>query len=189
LTITGTIVQIVSAFWIVSEILLARLKHSGTASAGLDRFSLRILWTTIILSVSGGVTLGVQGTGYVRAADSVAPWIGLSLILIGLGIRWTAILTLRRYFTVNVSIHTDHEVVTSGIYRFVRHPAYSGSVLSFLGLGMTFSSWLSTLVIFVPILGAFLYRIGVEEQALMMHLGKEYAQYSKSTRRLIPGIY
>jgi len=104
-------------------------------------------------------------------------------------IRWMAILTLKKYFTVNVSILKDHRIIDKGVYKFIRHPAYAGSLLSFLGLGLSFSNWLSTLVIFIPILIAFIYRIRVEEKALIQAFGDEYLNYSKTTKRLIPKLY
>jgi protein-S-isoprenylcysteine O-methyltransferase Ste14 len=115
--------------------------------------------------------------------------LGIVLIIAGLAVRWTAILTLRKYFTVDVAIINDHKVVMTGLYKHVRHPAYLGSLLSFLGLAISFSNWLAALVMFVPITGAFLYRIKVEEKALDAFLGDAYRQYCSSTKRLIPGIF
>ena len=115
--------------------------------------------------------------------------LGMVLIVAGLAVRWVAILTLRKYFTVDVAISSDHKVVMTGLYRYVRHPAYLGSLLSFLGLAISFSNWLSAVVIFFPITGAFIYRIKVEEEALEAFFGDAYRQYCSSTRRLIPGVF
>jgi len=79
--------------------------------------------------------------------------------------------------------------VAKGIYKYVRHPSYAGSLLSFFGLGIAFSNWLVTLIIFVPILFAFLRRMRIEEDVLRKHFGEAYDQYSKNTSRLIPKIY
>jgi len=110
------------------------------------------------------------------------------MVVFGLIVRWLAILSLKRQFTVDVSITKDHRIIRKGIYRFVRHPAYTGSLLSFLGLGVSFANYLSMLMIFLPICSAFLYRIHVEERALIDHFGDEYLNYCASTGRLIPGI-
>jgi protein-S-isoprenylcysteine O-methyltransferase Ste14 len=131
----------------------------------------------------------MNGIGYVAAGGAAISAVGLIFIFLGLVIRWTAILTLRGYFTTNVSIQQSHQLVVKGLYRIVRHPAYTGSLLSFLGLGLTFANWLSTLVIFLPICCAFLYRIRVEERALIEHFGVDYEQYRRRTKRLVPGIY
>jgi protein-S-isoprenylcysteine O-methyltransferase Ste14 len=176
--------------WFVSEIVLARLLHSKSDSSNkLDRSSLRLLWLAIIPSIFAGAYLGSRGIGYVPAGAFIVSVCGLALIIIGLAIRWTAILTLKRRFTVDVNIQHGHEMVTGGIYGIVRHPAYSGTLLSFLGLGLTFANWLSTLVIFIPILVAFLYRIRVEEKVLIGHFGESYIAYCGRVKRLIPLIY
>ena len=146
----GIIISIVSLAWIISEIVLARLKHSGSTNTKLDKSSLRLLWTTIILCIVFGNLLSIYRMGAISTGSYYVSISGLVLIVAGLVVRWTAILTLRKYFTVDVSIVSNHRLVSTGVYKFVRHPAYTGSLLSFLGLGLVFSNWLSLFVIFVP---------------------------------------
>jgi protein-S-isoprenylcysteine O-methyltransferase Ste14 len=189
-TVLSRFAFLVGLIWLVSEIILARVTLAKSDKAkGLDRSSLRLLWLLIGVSLSAGIYLGSRGIGYIATGSLVISVAGLALIFLGLVIRWTAILTLRRHFTVNVNIGDSHQLIDTGIYRFVRHPAYTGSLVSFLGLGLTFSNWLCTLVIFVPIFFAFAYRICVEEQALNEHFGDQYKQYCLKTRRLLPLIY
>ncbi len=184
------IVLLVCSIWLVSEVVLARVRHSKkTGSADRDKSSLRILWTTMLISIPGGILIGVTGIGSMAVRSHLLSLLGLVLIMAGLAVRWTAILTLKRYFTVDVSIAGDHQIIKKGIYQIIRHPAYAGSLLSFLGLGLSFSNWLSTGVIIIPIGGAFLYRIRVEERVLSEVFGEEYANYCKTTKRLVPGIY
>lgn len=185
----GIVIFIVSLIWIISEIALARFKHSGSTGTKQDKSSLRLLWTTIILSIGCGYLLARFRIGLVSSTGFYLVISGLVLILAGLAVRWIAILALWKYFTVDVSIAGDHKLVNTGMYRYLRHPAYTGSLLSFLGLGLAFSNWLSLLVIFVPITAAFVYRIKVEEKALVTFFGNQYVQYCATTRRLIPGIY
>jgi protein-S-isoprenylcysteine O-methyltransferase Ste14 len=189
-TVLSRFAFLVGLIWLGSEIVLARVTLSKSDKAkGLDRSSLRFLWLIIAVSLATGIYLGTRGVGYIATGSLAISVTGLALIFLGLAIRWTAILTLRRYFTVNVNIGDSHQLIDTSIYRFVRHPAYTGSLVSFLGLGLTFSNWLCTLVIFVPIFFAFAYRIRVEEQALTEHFGDKYVQYCLKTRRLLPMIY
>ena len=83
----------------------------------------------------------------------------------------------------------NHQLVQRGLYRWVRHPAYAGSLISFAGLGMALSSWVSFLVIFIPVFLAFRYRVQVEEAALREALGDTYERYCRKTYRFIPGLY
>ena len=97
-------------------------------------------------------------------------------------------MTLRKQFTVNVSIGKDNYLIDRGIYHMVRHPEYSGSLLTFFGLGIARENWLSTVIIFVPVLIAHIYRIQVEERALIECFGNDYKNYSERTKRLIPRL-
>ncbi len=184
------LITIISFIWVASEILLAVLKRSKEEKSGkYDKSSLRYLWLVIIFAISGGVYIAIRGIGAIQATRIAAPYLGIILILMGLLIRWIAIFTLRKYFTVNVAIAKDHRIIKSGIYKYVRHPSYSGSILSFLGLGIYFSNWVSLPIIFIPITFSFIYRIKVEETALRRKFGEEYADYARKTSRLIPGLF
>lgn len=185
----GIILITVSVLWVGSEIVLARTKRSRSTDTRIDKSSLRVLWVAIAIGVNVGILISFQRIGYFGNGSRIFPIAGLILILCGLVVRWVAILSLKRQFTVDVSITRDHRIIRKGIYRFVRHPAYAGSLLSFFGLGLFFANYLSLLMIFVPICSAFLYRIRVEEKALIDNFGEEYVDYCASTKRLIPGIF
>jgi protein-S-isoprenylcysteine O-methyltransferase Ste14 len=178
------ILLIICSIWIASEIAVGIARHAGARSSG-DRGSLIIIWIVITAAVFGGSALrNVEATGMPPGFF----WIGITLIVAGVVVRWIAILTLQRYFTVNVVIQEGHELIDRRIYAVVRHPAYSGTILSFIGLGFAFQNWLSLALILVFVLLGFSYRIRVEEQVLIAHFGDRYRDYARRTKRLIPGI-
>lgn len=107
----------------------------------------------------------------------------------GLAIRWTAILSLGKAFSANVAIRDSQTVYRSGLYRLVRHPSYSGLVLIFLAVALHERNWLAAALAMVPTTAALLYRIHVEEAALLEAFGGQYVEYCRTTKRLIPGIY
>jgi protein-S-isoprenylcysteine O-methyltransferase Ste14 len=182
----GTLLAIVCSFWVGSELLVMVLKHARGNASRRDRGSLWLLWGGItIATVAGSMLNGYRPAriGY----DSF--WLGLTLIVVGIIVRAIAIATLWRYFTVDVSIREGHELVDRGLYRVIRHPSYTGSLLSFLGLGFAFRNWLSVTIIAVATIAGFSYRIAVEEGALVEHFGDRYRDYMRRTKRLIPGIY
>lgn len=183
------IFQLVSIIWVASEIILALLLRSNKTDSAKDKKSLQILWTAICICITLGVINAIKGVGFVRHIYPATAYTGLFFVLLGLAVRWIAILTLRRYFTVNVAIRKDHKIVDRGLYKTVRHPAYSGSLLSFFGLALYFANWLTFLIIFVPITAAFLYRIKIEEEVLGAQFGKQYLAYMEKTKRLIPYIW
>jgi protein-S-isoprenylcysteine O-methyltransferase Ste14 len=179
----------ISAVWLSSEIILSFLNRAKSADHRLDKSTFRIIWIAIAISVSAGVYIGSHRLGRFSENSLLFALIGIAMMICGIILRWAAILTLKRQFTVNVAITQGHRLVKEGVYRFLRHPSYAGSLLSFLGLGLVFANYLSVIAIFVPICLALLYRIRVEERALADNFGAEYLEYCASTKRLIPYLY
>jgi len=95
---------------------------------------------------------------------------------------------VNRYASKGLVIHKDHELITSGPYRFIRHPMYLGFLLMMFSIPLSLGSFIAFVVsLFLPIV--YIYRIGIEEKMLMSHLVgyKEYMDQVKY--RLIPKIY
>ena len=183
------IFEIIYATWFLSEVLLNRLYRSRSKSSKKnDKNSLQLIWGTIIVSMTAGIMASI--TLPVPLDNAVWPVItGLVLIVLGMVLRFIAIGTLGKFFTVDITIQEEQTLLTNGVYKFIRHPSYSGSLLSFLGFGFSQNNWVSLFVIFVPVLLAFLYRIKLEEKMLLEQFGQAYREYKQKTRRLIPGIY
>jgi protein-S-isoprenylcysteine O-methyltransferase Ste14 len=163
--------------------------HRVTSATNWDKSSLWVFDISGLLSLPVGIFLGYTSIGRIHAAYTFISLSGIVLMLFGTTLRWIAIFTLKDYFTVNVTIFKDHQIVDHGLYKYLRHPSYLGLLVRYLGFGLAFGNWLSALCIFTPLFGAVLYRIHVEEIALNQALGGQYAEYSKTTRRLIPKIY
>lgn len=180
---------IISILWLLSEVLLSRLMRAKDSQNNYDKFSLIILWITICTAITLGIILKNSNFKLTLQYARFIYYIGITLICIGLIIRWIAILKLKKFFTVNVSIAENQRLVQSGIYRYIRHPSYLGSLLSFCGLGFAFNNWLTFSIIFIPIFSAFYYRIQIEEKLLNQVFGTQYSQYSKKSWKLIPRVF
>ena len=116
-------------------------------------------------------------------------WVGIIAIWAGIMFRLWAVRTLGSFFQPVVTIQTEHRVVTAGPYRWVRHPSYTGGLVTMAGIGAATGNLISLAVLIVlPILG-YLPRIAVEEQALAGSLGTEYTDYQKNSARLVPGVW
>lgn len=172
----------------LSEAGLGILKRSRDDSVDADDSSLRVLWITIVLGVSAGIVASYRSPGAAIASHTVF-WVGCGLFAVGLALRWYAIVYLGRFFTVNVAIHSGHEIIDTGPYRFIRHPSYTGALLAFLGLGLCLANWWSLALVMAPILWAFGRRMAIEESALANALGTPYTSYMSRTKRLAPFIY
>jgi len=115
--------------------------------------------------------------------------VGAALVGIGLVIRITSILALKQNFTYSVAKVADHELIETGLYKFIRHPGYLGQFLIFLGLSLSVSNWASIFLMMMPVSIGYLYRIKVEESFTVAHLGENYLNYQKRTKRIIPLFY
>ncbi|MDA4114614.1 MAG: isoprenylcysteine carboxylmethyltransferase family protein [Thaumarchaeota archaeon] len=176
----------VTVSWILS-ILVERLiigsAGQRTAQVRSDRGSALLIFFSIFASILIANEFAQYGVALLPAMFF---YVGLAMMLAGISTRIWAVSTLRNFFSYTVQIKQGHQVVESGPYRFVRHPAYTGSLLTILGVGFALQSW-GAVVVMVVIFGiAFGYRISVEEKALVASLGDAYVLYSKRVKRLVP---
>ena len=183
------VLDVLVPVWVASEVLLGMLRRArdeGDRSA--DRGSSLLLWGAILGSVACAVALRGVDAGRVPAGFQGLHVIALALLAAGLALRWWAILTLGRLFTMTLAVRDGHNVITHGPYRRIRHPAYAGMLLAFAGCGLWMESWLSTAALLVPIGAVVLHRIRVEEEALVEALGEPYRRYREGTKLLIPWL-
>jgi protein-S-isoprenylcysteine O-methyltransferase len=191
------ILPILLTVMVLVEAGLMRSRLSGDASRAADRGSLRMLFI-VILGSFGLAWLIARSVPQARfdavfgldaATMRRVYWAGLGVFAAGVGLRWYSVAYLGRLFTYDVAIAADHRVVDTGPYRLIRHPAYAGSLLSFVGLGLCGGNFVSMFMLVLPITLAFLHRIAIEEAALRSALGSRYADYAGRTRRLVPFVY
>jgi protein-S-isoprenylcysteine O-methyltransferase Ste14 len=182
-----------SAAWLCTEVALSVRKRSQQPSRSKDRLSLLVMRAATVVSI--GFTVAAEFApvleGKAGKIDALSPYVGFAgclIMIAGLLIRLTAIRTLSKQFTVDVTIVEDHKIIDKGLYAVIRHPSYSGSLLTFLGLGVAFENWISLIILIALPLASTLYRISVEEHALLVHFGETYEKYRQRTKSLIPGI-
>ena len=181
---------ILGLVYFASEVLLTITRRSRSRTGTKqDRSTLRVLWIVIMVSISAGVFVAMNWRTGALAHGRMFEIAGVLLFAAGLIFRWWAIVTLGRFFTVDVTIEKDHELVERGPFRLVRHPSYTGVLLAFIGFALTLRNWGAILVVLVPIFVAFVRRMNVEENALTEALGNQYRDYIRRTKRLVPGVY
>ena len=152
---------------------------------------------------SMGILIGLQWVGLALnfllgglLPAAAIPWhrttlflLGVTLILLGVALRWYAIWTLGGYFTRDVAVSANQKVVQNGPYRSIRHPAYSGTFLTMVGVGLTMTNWASLIVLLICVLAGHLYRVHIEEKALIQTIGQPYVEYMHHTWRFIPLVF
>jgi protein-S-isoprenylcysteine O-methyltransferase Ste14 len=176
--------------WVGSEALLQVVTRTSRSTGQVkDRGSLLVLLLVIFCSVWAALEYGATHAHNLPGNPQGLRLVALGLLIAGLLVRWTAILTLGVSFSTNVAIHANQTLRKNGLFRWVRHPSYSGMVLIFAGIGLSQRNWVSLAIMLIFPTAALLYRIHVEELALAEAFGDDYAQYRRSTFRLIPGIF
>lgn len=178
---------VIRVLWLCIEYPYLR-RNRVLPSKDWDRHS-ATLWDVANAIEPVGMFIGFTSIGRIQTETNLIGILGLALLLAGVAVRWSAIYTLGEYFTGTVLIKRDHQLVRKGLYKHLRHPAYTGALVAHLGLGLSFSNWLSLTLSVVPYFAAAMYRMRVEEQALREAFGEEYVLYSRSTKRLIPKVY
>jgi protein-S-isoprenylcysteine O-methyltransferase len=111
------------------------------------------------------------------------------LLMGGIAFRAFAVRTLGRYFTNDLAVSADQPVIQDGPYRLIRHPAYTGTLLSAVGAGLGMTNWLSLIAVVAGFLIGHLYRVGIEEREMTASIGEPYAAYMRRTKRFIPFLF
>jgi protein-S-isoprenylcysteine O-methyltransferase Ste14 len=113
--------------------------------------------------------------------------LGVIVVICGLWFAIWARRHLGRYWSARVTLKEGHQLIESGPYRLVRHPIYSGILLSMAGTVLTIGS-LPSVCGFALLLGAFIVKLAAEERLLTANLGPAYQDYQKRVKALIPGV-
>jgi protein-S-isoprenylcysteine O-methyltransferase Ste14 len=188
-TTAASIFFAVYALWLLSELVIGgiipRSRRHGAPIRYEDRSSRLLISLSMFLSLMIAFLFAASG---IASLPSGAFYLGIGLMIAGILLRQWSIAVLGRYFSRTVGVQEGQAVVDRGPYRLVRHPAYTGSLLTMVGLGFVLQSWGAVLVLIAFFGAAFGYRIHVEGAVLTSKLGDKYVAYAKKTKRLIPYV-
>ena len=115
--------------------------------------------------------------------------VGVVVMWAGIILRAWAIVTLGRFFRRDIQVAVDQVVVDTGPYAVVRHPAYTGNLVLYAGVGIVLANWASLAIMLIVPLLALLPRIRAEDALMIEKLGEPYREYADRTPRLLPGIW
>jgi protein-S-isoprenylcysteine O-methyltransferase Ste14 len=181
------ILVVTAAIWVLLELRqsIAR-RPEGVAVSWASEIYFRLI-------VGAGAVLAALVSGATPSATihptALADWIGLVLFWGGISLRLWSFRTLGRYFTFTVQTSGDQPVITDGPYRLIRHPSYAGLLLVVMAIGLFIGNWWALVALTVAIAGGLVFRIGVEERALIQTLGDGYRDYAATHKRLVPLIW
>ncbi len=173
--------------WVVLE-LRQSLNSRPEARHG-DRGSRVVIGVAAVAGIGLAVLASRTLPDLAMGDRVVAAWCGLVLLLAARVLRQWAFWTLGRYFTFTVQTSADQTVITSGPYRFVRHPAYSALLIAAAAGGLYVGNWLSLVALVAAVAAGLVYRITVEERALSSDVGAAYREYAATHKRLVPFVW
>src|SRR5216684_2924059 len=178
------------AAWILPEVVAWRVKRSTDSSKVRDQGSLNLIavlwWSGIAMDFSFSLLLPQAAISWNRTSLF---FVGIGLMLLGIALRWYSAAILGKYFTFDVAIQTGQILVEVGPYRYIRHPSYTGALLTLFGFGLALGNWAGLAAALSCMGFAYAYRIPIEEAALASALGETYTQYAKRTWRLVPFLF
>lgn len=188
--------QYAVGFLFLSECIIWLLTSIGSHSNKSENSDRGTVWL-IVIGWCGSFMVGP----YFKSQDApkvISGWllpdlffyVGIALVITGVLIRCASVWTLKKAFTLSVQTTSDQHLIQSGLYGIVRNPAYTGSILSLLGVAFCCRHILGPICVFVICLICYGVRIHVEEMALAAQFKNEFQSYCvKIKYRLFPGIY
>ncbi len=169
-------------FWILTAFSTKRTveKKGGTV--------IRIIFYLIIILV-----IYLQGHVAFLATNLWPKTVGIKIIadlvtFCGLLVMIWARITLGRNWSANIVLKEDHKLVTNGPYAYVRHPIYSGLILMILGVVLYVDTLILTIFFVAFFFGAY-YKARKEEKLLMTTFEREYSEYKKKVKALVPLVF
>lgn len=174
----------------LSGVIINLVKKGGNEKIKFTKDGSTLFWFRVLVPLALILSLVFYFLKIGHVSISIySIWLGCFLVVLGLLIRWVAVLSLGNAFTVKISILENHLLKTYGIYKYIRHPSYTGLLVYYLGLGLVMQNWVCIVMLIVAPLAAVINRIHFEEKVLIQNFSKEYKEYQKRSWRLFPFVY
>lgn len=172
------------------------IRGGGFASLWYRHFLLRLVIAAVLIFVA--LRFPARSAHHTRFSSAIfnrgifesSPalgWIAAALTLLGILFAIWARIHLGRNWSAAPAVKEKHELVTSGPYRFVRHPIYTGALIAVLGTALTGRLFAIAILIFFSVI--VFRRIGKEEAIMLELFPNDYPTYQARTRRLIPFVW
>lgn len=182
-------IYLLLAIWGASEIIVFRSDRQAGRGQRQDGHSRLVIFLAMNVAIT--ISMTATFTHWWRLPGFWSWWwlAGSALVAAGIVFRARAVRHLGRHFRTHVTIMDDHELVDDGPYRRVRHPSYTGLLVSCIGLGLAMGNLVAAALLTLLPMAALANRIRVEERALANVFGREWDAYRARTAALVPGLW
>lgn len=162
-------------------------KVTDRPASYLQKFPPNIAAVVLILTIISIFKVGTLSSDY-EARYSTLRITGLIVFVVFSWAQVMAYKSLGKFYAQDVVVLKEHELVTKGLYRFIRHPQYLSQLLSDLGAGVALLSYIVTPVVILVELPLFILRARLEEKMLLKHFGDSFVSYKKRSGFMLPFI-
>lgn len=172
-------------YWLLSEFKANKEKPRRTSSTFIKQIQhllVHFMWFLLVLQLAGLQLFAFSYNSFLQILGFMLFVIGIFISLLArhkLGTNWT--------HAGEYQIKVHHELITEGVYRYIRHPIYSGLLFSYVGGQLVTSSYLAPFFLIILFHLSYI-QAKREEKLLLNHFGEKYVNYMKNSKMLIPHI-
>lgn len=152
-----------------------------------------LVWVAAaVIGITAAFTSAIFEYARLPEMTTRAGWVaavGIVIAIAGLIVRYNAIRTLGEFFSHELKISQNHRIVQDGLYRYIRHPSYTGFAMICLGVPLVFGAVQIFILLLIAMSVPLAIRILLEEQILIDYFGEQYREYQRRTKRLIPFVW
>ncbi|QAS54610.1 methyltransferase family protein [Halobacillus litoralis] len=177
---------VITFFWL-AEFIVFRNRRSAEGDDSLERRSFPLILAAVVSAITSSLIMRELDFGILTV--TWIWWVGLFLYAGGVSLRYWGILHLKDQFTRDVSVKEGDRLISSGPYRLLRHPLYTGLFFIIIGFCLGVGNLITAFLCGWLVTYALLHRINLEEAMLVEEHGEKYKDWCRTRYRLIPFIY
>jgi protein-S-isoprenylcysteine O-methyltransferase Ste14 len=172
---------ILVAGWVIWMTPFFFIKRSGAKAERVDR---RARWGIVLEGVA--YSLVWQSKFWLRQPHNWRTALSIWFLALAAVLSWSSARTLGRQWRFDAGLNRDHELVTSGAYRFVRHPIYASMLCLLLGTGFMVAPMLLLLISTSIFIAGTQIRVRIEDNLLAARFGDRFRDYQQSVGAYVP---
>ncbi len=173
---------VIAAYVITVIYEATETRHHSSGTPRKARWTLLLFFIVDATAVVGGLI----EHHFNKEVYLVISLIGLGLIVLKVIIKRACMKTLGQYYSVHIMTDNSHRLITSGLYKTVRHPAYLAHIIGIAGIALMLNAYRVLVIASILDLVVIAVRVRLEEKELMKRFGDEYSAYAKRTWAFVP---
>jgi protein-S-isoprenylcysteine O-methyltransferase Ste14 len=170
------------AYWSVSALKLKSIKRREPRGERL--IQLVFMVAAYFLMFNDQFSRGWLTTRFAPASPSIGKF-GVTVTVVGIAFAIWARWHLGENWSATVTLKEGHELISSGPYRYIRHPIYSGMLVAFVGTALALGEYRALISVGI-VLGAFYTKAKKEERFLTQEFGEKFREHSRRTGMFLP---